>query len=111
MFSKRRTVGGRRLAVALALLAGCPGCSVLVQNRYSVFGFDALETGSPERARAVSLALLGGVTVASAVLGAATFWLVQRRLRGQPEKRRPTAGACPPPARDPRPEPTEAAVF
>jgi hypothetical protein len=108
MFSKHGTVSGRRLAVALAILAGCPGCSVLVQNRYSVFGFDALETGSPERARAASLALLAGVAVASAALGAVTCWLVQRRLRRRAESRRLAPVTEPAPARDTRPERTEA---
>ena len=107
MYSKRGNTGGRRLGVVLAVLAGCPGCSVLVQNRYSVFGFDALETGSPERARAASLALLAGVAVASAALGAAASWLVQRRLRRRGEQP-PPAAAGPAPARDPRPEATEA---
>src|SRR5947209_16558558 len=108
MVSIRRMVSVRRWAVALAALVGCPGCSVLVQNRYSVFGFDALETGSPERARAASLALLAGVAVASAALGAAASWLVQRRLRRRGDQPPPAATAGPAPARDLRPEPTEA---
>ncbi len=65
--------------VVLAVLVPCSGCSVMVQNRYSVFGFDAWQAATPEQAQAISLALLGGVAVASAALGAMVAWLVQRR--------------------------------
>jgi hypothetical protein len=68
--------------VAVAAIVGCfPGCAVLVQNRYSVFGFDRLQTESPDEARVWSFALLGCVAVSSAVLGASGLWLSQRVYR------------------------------
>jgi hypothetical protein len=73
-------------ALALAL-ACCSGCSVLIQNRYSVFGFDGLQTESPDQARALSLLLLFSVALGSIALGAFGFWLVQRYYRRVPVDR------------------------
>src|SRR5262245_36287218 len=73
------------LAVASAALLCGPGCSVLVQNRYSVFGLDVLQTESAEQAQAWSLGLLGGVAALAAAAGAAAVWLAQRwRRRSRP---------------------------
>jgi hypothetical protein len=60
------------------VLTCCGGCTVFVQNRYSVFGFDRYATESLEQARVWSLVLLGGVSAGSASGGALSFWLVQR---------------------------------
>jgi hypothetical protein len=73
--------------VALTLLAGCSGC-VMVQARYTVFGFDAWQTESPEQARTISLILLAGVSVVSAVIGATIPGLL-RRWRASRERERP----------------------
>ena len=76
----------------LLLLASCFGCAVVVQNRYSVFGFDRFLTESAEQARTWSLVLLGGVALASAGLGMTGFWLSQRlyrRWRARPEAEEP----------------------
>jgi hypothetical protein len=48
---------------------------MIVQTRYSVFGFDGMQTDSPEEAQRRSLLVLGGVAVGSALFGAAAFWL------------------------------------
>src|SRR5437016_2167030 len=76
----------------LLLLASCFGCAIVVQNRYSVFGFDRFLTESAEQARTWSLVLLGGVALASAGLGTTGFWLSQRlyrRWRAWPEAEEP----------------------
>jgi ABC-type Fe3+ transport system permease subunit len=70
---------GAQAVVLVTLLSCCSGCAVFVQNRYSIFGFGALETESAERARFWSLVLLVGVALCSAAVGAACCWLVQRR--------------------------------
>jgi hypothetical protein len=68
-------------AVILALLC-CPGCRVFVQNRYAVFGFDGFQTEYAEEARAWSLALLVGVALVSAAVGATGIWLGPRLYHG-----------------------------
>jgi hypothetical protein len=65
-------------AVIAVLLTSSSGCAVFVENRYSVFGFDRFMTDSVETARTWSLVLLGGTSVFSAIVGAASFWLIQR---------------------------------
>ena len=66
--------------VLVAALALCSGCSVLIQNRYSVLGIDVGEVGSPSEATFWSAALLIGVAVGSALLAVFSFWLGQRWL-------------------------------
>jgi hypothetical protein len=66
----------------ILVLVGCPGCRVFVQNRYAVFGWDSFETESVAHARAWSLAMLMGVAVIAAALGAVGFWLAPRLYRG-----------------------------
>jgi hypothetical protein len=58
----------------------------LIQNRYSVFGFDGLQTESAEQARTWSFLLLAGVALVSATLGAGGCWLGKRWLRHWREK-------------------------
>ena len=67
-----------KVSIALIVLTVSAGCSVLVENRYSVFGFDRLLTNSPEQAKLYSLTLLGSVAVGSAVTGGLFVWLMQR---------------------------------
>lgn len=67
-----------------------PGCAVMVQNQYSVFGFDRFRTDSPEQARTWSLALLGVVALVSAIAGAITFWFGQRVYRRWGSRREQT---------------------
>ena len=61
------------------MLTCLPGCSVFVQTRYSVLGFDGLQTASAAQARVWSLTMLAGVALLSAALGV-TGYLVGRRL-------------------------------
>ena len=75
----------RLWAVVLAL-SGCAGRRVFVQNRYAVFGFDGLQTEYAEEARAWSLALLTGLAVISAAVGATGIWLGPRLYRGWREE-------------------------
>lgn len=105
MVSKRKCDKACKLAAALTALAGLPGC-ILMQNRYSVFGFNAFETTSAERAQALSVAMLAVVAVASAVLGVVGYRFVQRRL-GQ---RNASAQVGPVPAHDHNPDATKAPV-
>jgi len=70
---------GVRSLPALAALYCCSGCAIFVQNRYAVFRFDGLQTQSPEQARALSLAMLGGVALGGAGIGAVATWLVGTR--------------------------------
>src|SRR5262249_37129806 len=74
-------------AVAL-FLSCCSGCSVLVQNRYSVFGFDGLQTHSADQAKVWSLAILGGVALVAGAIGAILFavgvrWHHRRKHRAE----------------------------
>jgi hypothetical protein len=71
---------------AVGTLASSGGCSVFIQNRYSVFGFDGLQTESAEQARTWSLLLLASVAVVSAALGADCSWLGKRWFRHWREK-------------------------
>jgi hypothetical protein len=69
----------RHIAAAIAVVLTCSsGCAVFVENRYSVFGFDRLMTDSVATAKTWSLILLSGVSVFMAIVGALSFWLVQR---------------------------------
>jgi hypothetical protein len=84
---KAITVASRTWIVfALVALACCSGCSIFVENRYSVFGFAGLQTESSEQARFLSLVLLGGVGLGSAVLGAFSFYLTQKWLRRRKQR-------------------------
>lgn len=87
-------LGSSFLMVAGALCC-CSGCAVFVENRYAVFGFDGLQTQSPERARAMSLAVLGGVAIGAAGLSAVAMWLVNarghRRAESQVVQEQPTS--------------------
>ena len=80
MAARRKSDRSLRLAV-IAALVSCSGCSMFVQNRYSVFGFDGLQTDSAETAQTWSILILASVATVSAALGAGGFWLVKRRLR------------------------------
>src|SRR5262245_8080393 len=64
----------------------CPGCSVFIQNRYSVFGFESLQTDSVRQAQTWTLVLFGGVAVVAAALGAVGCWLVVRANRRRREE-------------------------
>ena len=86
--------------VVISTLACCSGCSVLVQNRYSVLGIEAGEIDSLAEAKFWSVALLVGVAIVSALLAVLVFWLGQkwlarRRLRA---KEAFLAGSAAPPA-------------
>ncbi len=82
MVSKRA-----RCAVVSMLFICCSGCSIFVQNRYAVFGFDRMETESAEQARFWSLALLSCTAAGSAGIGAAALWLGSRWRRQWREER------------------------
>ena len=87
----------KRLVLVTAL-ALCTGCSVLIQNRYSVLGIDVGDVGSPSEATFWSAALLIGVAVVSALLAVLVFWLGQRWLtrRRMRAKEILLAGSIPP---------------
>jgi ABC-type Fe3+ transport system permease subunit len=82
-----------QVVVLVTVLSCCSGCAVFVQNRYSVFGFGALETDSAQQARFWSLTLLAGVALCSAAAGAACCWLVQRRRARRSEEPACAAGS------------------
>lgn len=88
-------------SVLVAALMPCSGCSVMIQNRYSVLGIDVGEVGSASEASFWSLTLLVGVAVLSAVLAVLAFWLGQRWLarRRMRSKEILLAGSPPPTAR------------
>ena len=90
----------RGVWLAIAVLALCSGCSVLIQNRYSVLGIEAGEMDSLAEAKFWSLALLIGVAVVSALLAVLVFWLGQRWLarRRMRAKEAFLAGSAAPPA-------------
>ena len=71
---------GMLCALTAALLCGT-GCSLFIQNRYSVFGFDSLQTESADQARVWSFTLLGGSAAGGLSLGAGGYWLGVRWLR------------------------------
>jgi hypothetical protein len=83
----------RGLVALLALMTG-PGCVAFVQSRYSVFGFDAWQTATPEQARALSLAVLAVVAVVSAAAGAVGLRFAQRWRAGRDHQ--PPTGPAPP---------------
>jgi hypothetical protein len=74
-----RIVAPLRAVGAALVLTLFPGCAVLVQNRYSVLGFDGWKAATPEGARAISIGLLVAVAVVSAAIGSGVTLLVQRR--------------------------------
>ncbi|MGL4463087.1 MAG: hypothetical protein ACRC1K_13140 [Planctomycetia bacterium] len=79
----------RAAILSLAGFAGLTitsGCAI-VQMRYSVFGFDTLETSSPERARLLSILLVAGVVIMTAATTWFVYWLVSTSR--QPEKQPP----------------------
>jgi hypothetical protein len=92
--------------VLVSALSLCSGCSVLIQNRYSVLGIEAGDIDSLAEARFWSLALLVGVAVVSALVAVLTFWLGQRWLgrRRARAKELLLAGSIPPPGRPAEPE-------
>jgi hypothetical protein len=75
-------------------LVCCPGCSVFIQNRYSVFGFESLQTESATQAQTWTLVLLGCVALMATTLGAVGCWFVLRANRRRPEER--VAASCSP---------------
>lgn len=79
--------------VGLGFMVRLSGCAVTVQNRYSVFGFDRLQTDSPDQARAWSIALLAAVVVESMAVGAGGLYAAQQVRRWQAR----SAGAPEPP--------------
>ena len=71
---------GLKVSVILSgvALMWCSGCAVLVENRYSVFGFDVMQTDSVRQARFWTWFLLSSVAICSALLGGVSFWLAQK---------------------------------
>lgn len=87
------------LLVGLTILAltGSSGCALVIQNRYSVFGFDGLQTQSASEAKAWSALLLLAVALVSMTIGAIAFWLIQRWRRDSPQPEREKIAAGPEP--------------
>ena len=68
----------KRLMLVSALTF-CSGC-LMIQNRYSAIGVEAGEMESLAEVKVLSLALLIGVAIVSALLAVLVFWLGQRWL-------------------------------
>jgi hypothetical protein len=66
------------LLLSTVALMWYSACAVLVENRYSVFGFDVMQTDSVRQARFWTWFLLSSVALCSALLGGVSFWLAQR---------------------------------